>query len=144
MTGWALVRFLHVAGATFWIGGQVTVSFVLLPIARRTLAAEPLKALIGAVGRRFAKATMAVFLPVQIATGIALAWREGVTWPALTQPGYGRLLALKLSLFAAVMAASAVHGLASSKGRTGLSRGAAMFALVGSLGIVLFATALAG
>lgn len=144
MTTWALIRFLHVAGAAFWVGGQLAVSFIVLPLARRSLSPEPLSTLIRSVGKRFAKATMMVFLPLQIASGVALAWREGVTWAALTEPGYGRVLALKLLLFVAVMAASALHGWASSAGRTALSRGAAMFALVGSLGVVLFATALAG
>ncbi|GAA1004526.1 hypothetical protein Aple_071670 [Acrocarpospora pleiomorpha] len=35
MTWWSVVRFLHVLGAELWVGGQLTVSLVVLPLARR-------------------------------------------------------------------------------------------------------------
>ncbi|WP_320780595.1 hypothetical protein [Streptomyces sp. CRN 30] len=58
-----------------------------------------------------------MFLPVQLATGLAMAVHRGVTWDSLAEPGYGRTLSAELALFAVVM-------------------------LVGSLGVVLPATAL--
>ena len=32
MTWWAVVRFLHVVSAALWVGGQLTVSLVLMPL----------------------------------------------------------------------------------------------------------------
>jgi hypothetical protein len=79
---------------------------------------------------------------VQIGTGVAIAWHKGVTWGSLAQPGYGRVLAAKLALFCAVMVAAGVHGWAAGKQRPSLARATAVGALVGSVGVVLLATAL--
>ncbi|MGI5493484.1 hypothetical protein [Microtetraspora malaysiensis] len=142
MTWWSVVRFLHVLSAALWVGGQLTVSLVVLPLARRLLDAERRATMLNAVGRRFGVFTGAVFLPVQIGTGVAIAWHKGVTWASLAEPGYGRILAAKLALFCAVMAAAAVHGWASGKGLPGLARTMAVAALVGSVGIIVLAAAL--
>ncbi|MEU6786810.1 hypothetical protein ABZ912_47100 [Nonomuraea angiospora] len=142
MTWWTMVRFLHVLSAALWVGGQLTVSLVVLPLARRLLADQPRAEVLTAIGRRFGIITVAAFLPVQIGTGAALAWHKSVTWSSLTGPGYGRILAAKLLLFCAVMAAAALHGWASSASRPRLARTMALASLVGSLGVVLLATAL--
>lgn len=142
MTWWTVIRFLHVVSAALWVGGQLTVSLVVLPLARRLLDDQRRAGVLRAVGRRFGLFTAALFLPVQLGTGVALAWRKGVTWASLADPGYGRILAAKLLLFCAVMAAAAVHGWASGTARPRLARTMAVTSLVGSLGIVLLATAL--
>ena len=139
---WSLVRFLHVAGAVLWVGGQLALSLVVLPLARRMLSAQDRDSFASAAGRRFGLLTGAVFLPVQLCTGWAMAWREGVTWASLTESGYGRTLAAKLALFVVVMLAAAGHGVAHAKGRPKLARSLAVASLVGSLGVVLLATAL--
>ncbi|WP_301176876.1 hypothetical protein [Actinomadura geliboluensis] len=141
MTWWSVIRFLHVSGAALWVGGQLTISLVLLPLARRKLAAEQYTGMAREVGRRFGVFTGAVFLPVQITTGVAMAWHKGVTWASLAEPGYGRILAAKLLLFAAVVAVAGVHGWASSR-HPSFARAMAIASLVGSVGIVLIATAL--
>ncbi len=141
MTWWSVIRFLHVSGAALWVGGQLTISLVLLPLARRKLAAEQYTGMAREVGRRFGIFTGAIFLPVQITTGVAMAWHKGVTWASLTEPGYGRILAAKLLLFAAVVAVAGVHGWASSR-HPSFARAMAIASLVGSVGIVLIATAL--
>jgi putative copper export protein len=69
------------------------------------------------VGRRFALMTATLFVPSQIATGVLLASHYDVTWASLGQPSYGRVLAVKLILFAAVMAAATLHGIAQSRGQ---------------------------
>ncbi|HEX4813566.1 MAG TPA: hypothetical protein VFV66_12530 [Nonomuraea sp.] len=142
MTWWSVVRFLHVLGAALWVGGQLTVSLVVLPLARRLLDEQRRGQVLSAVGRRFGLLTVAVFLPVQLATGVAIAWHKGVTWASLAEPGYGRILAAKLVLFCAVMAAAGAHGWATGRGRPRLARAMAVTSLVGSLGVVLLATAL--
>lgn len=141
MTWWSVIRFLHVSGAALWVGGQLTISLVLLPLARRKLAAEQYTGIAREVGRRFGIFTGAIFLPVQVTTGVAMAWHKGVTWASLTEPGYGRILAAKLLLFAAVVAVAGVHGWASSR-HPSFARAMAIASLVGSVGIVLIATAL--
>ncbi|UBU09477.1 hypothetical protein [Nonomuraea gerenzanensis] len=142
MTWWSVVRFLHVLGAALWVGGQLTVSLVVLPQARRLLDDERRGQVLTAVGRRFGLLTVAAFLPLQLATGVAIAWHQGVTWATLAGPGYGRILAAKLLLFCAVMAMAGAHGWASGSGRPKLARAMAIASLVGSLGVLLLAAAL--
>lgn len=139
---WAAVRFLHVLSAMLWVGGQLTVSLVVLPLARRTLDGERRSVVLTGVGRRFGLLTATFFLPVQLATGVALAWSTGVTWASLAEPGYGRVLVAKLLLFCMVMAAASGHSLASTRGHTGLARVLAVTSLVTSVGVVLVATLL--
>jgi putative copper export protein len=136
------VRFAHVAGAALWVGGQLALSLVILPLARRLLAPDAKDRFTAEAGRRFGMLTGALFLPVQLGTGIAMAWHRGVTWASLAEPGYGRTLAAKLALFVLVMAAAAGHGIAYARHRTGPARALAVVSLVGSLGVVLLATAL--
>ena len=140
---WTLIRFLHIMGAVLWVGGQLTLTFIVLPIARRRLSPADQGVVVPPIGRRFAMITLAVMLPVQIATGIALAAQHGVTWSGLAEPGYGRTLAAKLGLVVVAMSASAIHGILSAKGRPKAARVAVTAGLVCSIGIVLLAAALA-
>lgn len=141
---WSTVRFLHVLSAAIWVGGQVVLSAVLLPAVRARLPPEGRRELLTLVGRRFGIVTVAFFVPVQVATGAALASREGVTWASLGQPGYGRTLATKLGVFVLVMLAASVHGWANGAGCAALARAFAIASLLGSLVVVLLATALPG
>lgn len=141
---WTVVRFVHIVGAALWVGGQLTLTAIVLPPVRTLLGLEERGAVLRTVGRRFALVTMAVFLPSQVATGWLLAWRHGVGWQSLAEPGYGRVLLAKLVLFALVMVATSVHGIAQGKGRPRLARSASMAALTGSLGVVLLAAGLVG
>lgn len=138
---WAGVRFVHVLSAMLWVGGQLTVSLVVMPLARRTLEGERRATVLRAIGKRFGTLTAGFFLPVQLGTGIALAWGAGVTWASLLEPGYGRVLAAKLALFCVVMVAATLHG-ATTRTRPRLARTMAMTSLVTSVGVVLLATLL--
>lgn len=138
---WVGVRFLHVLSAMLWVGGQLTVSLVVMPLTRRTLDGEHRSTVLTAIGRRFGTLTAGFFLPVQLGTGIALAWSSGVTWASLAEPGYGRVLVAKLALFCVVMIAATLHG-ATSRTRPRLARAMAMTSLVSSVGVVLLATLL--
>ena len=142
MTWWTIVRFLHVLTAALWVGGQLALSVAILPPARRLLAAEQRRTVLREVGRRFGIFTGAFLLPVQIITGIAIAWHKGVTWESLAEPGYGRMLAIKLALLVIALACSALHGVADGRGLAGFARAMAITSLVASVGIILFATAL--
>jgi uncharacterized membrane protein len=140
---WSLVRAVHVFGAIFWVGGELVISAVLLPVVRRRLEPALGSYLLGAVGRRFAVLTVAAFLPLQVITGLALAWHKGVTIESLADPGYGRILAAKLVAFSLVMIAAGGHGWAMADGKPVLARSLAIGSLFGSLVVVVLATALA-
>lgn len=142
MDVWSLVRFVHVLGAILWVGGQVTVSMLVLPVARRRLGDRERAELMRTVGLRLGVVTLAAFVPAQVVTGVALAWHKGVTWASLGEPGYGRTLAGKLVAFVLVMLAAGLHGWANGVGRRTLARSLAVASLVGSLVVVLLATAL--
>lgn len=140
---WTAIRFVHVLGAIIWVGGQLTITLVVLPPVRERLTTADRAEVLRAVGKRFALITMTVFVPVQIATGVLLAWHYGVTWASLLQPGYGRILVMKLVLFTGVMVAATLHGIAQSRGQAERARAMSLASLVGSLGVVLLATWLA-
>jgi uncharacterized membrane protein len=139
---WSLVRFLHVVGAVVWLGGQLTVSALVMPVARERLPEETRAGLMRVLGMRFGIATMAVLIPLQLATGVALAQHKGVTVASLAEPGYGRMLAGKLVAFTLVMLAAGLHGWAISAGRRTLARSLAVSSLAGSFVVVLLAIAL--
>jgi uncharacterized membrane protein len=139
---WSLLRFVHVLSAAVWVGGQLTLSALLLPVLRRRLPANLRASMTTSIGRRFGFYTLAVFVPVQVGSGIGLAIQHGVTWHALAQPGYGRTLSAKLAVFVVVMVLSGLHGWAHGTGRTAHARALALGSLIGSCVIVLLATAL--
>lgn len=139
---WSFVRFLHVVSAMVWVGGQLTISLMVLPVARRLLKVEDRGLVLQAVGRRFGIFTVVAFLPLQVGSGLLLAWHRGVTVASLADPGYGRTLAAKLVAFALVLVAAGGHGWALGTKRQSFARVLAIASLIGSLAIVLLATAL--
>ncbi len=84
------------------------------------------------LGLRLGVTTVAVFIPVQVTSGILLAWHKGVTWASLGDPGYDRALAGKLVAFVLVMLAAGLHGWANGVGRRALARSLALASLIGS------------
>jgi putative copper export protein len=142
ITVWALVRFVHVVLAMAWVGGQLLLSLLVLPVLRRRLDAATRAPLTREVGIRFGVFTVAVFLPLQVLTGLALAAHRGVTLHSLAEPGYGRILGAKVILFAAVLLVSGAHGMAVGRSQDRLARVLGIATLLGSVGVVLLATAL--
>jgi putative copper export protein len=141
VTWWSLVRFVHVLAAMGWVGGQLLLSAVVLPVLRHRLAPEVRAPLVRATATRFAVVANVALLPLLLASGIALAWHRGVTLGTFDDPGYGRLLGIKLALVVVSIGLAAVHGaLATSRPRTARPLGIA--GLASSMGIVVFATAL--
>lgn len=141
VNSWSLVRFVHVTAAMGWVGGQLLLSGVVLPVLRANLDPQVRLPLIHATARRFALIANVGLLPLLLVTGIALAWHRGVTFGSFDDPGYGRLLGIKLVLVVVSIVLAAVHGvLATRQPRT--ARPVAITGLGVSLGIVVFATAL--
>lgn len=141
VTGWSLVRFLHVLAAMGWVGGQLLLSVVVLPVLRG--AAEPAirGPLIRQTAKRFALVANAVLLPTLLVTGILLAWNRGVRIDILDDPGYGRLLGTKLVLVLVSVVLASVHGILATK-RPRQARPLAVAGVASSVAIVIFATAL--
>jgi uncharacterized membrane protein len=64
-----LIRWLHLLAMAFFVGGQIVLAAVVVPVARRSVDREGLRA----IARRFGQGTL-VALGVLIATGTALAF----------------------------------------------------------------------
>ena len=141
INGWSLVRFAHVLAAMGWVGGQLLLSAVVLPVMRAELTPALRGPILRVTARRFALVANALLLPTLVGTGVALAARRGVTFETFGEPGYGRLLGVKLVLVAASIVLAAVHGTLASS-RPLLARRLAIAGLGSSVGIVVFATAL--
>ena len=68
MQTWTLVRFLHIAGISFFIGGQLLVAVAVAPVLRKRGEEQAMRM----IARRFALASV-IALAVAISTGIAMA-----------------------------------------------------------------------
>jgi putative copper export protein len=141
VNAWSLVRFVHVVAAMGWVGGQLLLSAVVLPVLRSQLPPADRVPLVRQTAQRFAVIANVGLLPALVATGIALAWHRGVTFGSFDDPGYGRLLGIKLGLVVLSIALAGVHG-AIAMARPHLARPLAIAGLASSLAIVVFATAL--
>ena len=94
MTVWNFVVWLHLLGMAFFVGGQLMLAAVVVPVLRSDRVG-----LLSAV-RRFGIGTLVAFV-VLIATGVALATHEH-RWGDST-------LQVKLGLIALVLALIAAH-----------------------------------
>ncbi len=138
---WSLVRFLHVISAMFWVGGQLLLSGVVLPVARAQLEPSTRSPLMRTIAKRFGLVSNFVALPFLLASGLALAFHRGVSLGSFSSPGYGRLLTIKLVLVLVSIVLAALHGILSARNPKA-ARSLAMTGLASSVGIVVFATAL--
>jgi putative copper export protein len=141
ITGWSLVRFLHVLAAMGWVGGQLALSLVVVPVMRAGLSPEVRAPVMRAAGHRFAVVANVALLPLLVVTGIALALHRNVTWGTFTEPGYGRLLGIKLVFVVASVGFAAAHGIVASRSPQSI-RSLAIAGLASSVAVVVFATAL--
>lgn len=141
VTAWSLVRFAHVLAAMGWVGGQLLLAGVVMPVVRAELPPHVRGPLIHHTARRFASLANFVLLPVLLVTGLALAWHRGVTFGSFDDPGYGRLLGIKLVLVVASVALAAVHGAIAARNPK-RARPLALLGVGASVAIVVFATAL--
>ena len=141
VSGWSLVRFAHVLSAMCWVGGQLTLSLLVLPVLRAGLDPSARGPLVRKTATRFGVVANALLLPVLLGTGLALAAHRHVGWSTLTEVGYGRLLSIKLVLVVMSVVLAGLHGAVASR-RPGGARSLAIAGLASSVGIVVFATAL--
>jgi putative copper export protein len=124
-----------------WVGGQLLLSLVVLPVLRNGAEPEMGGPLIRSTARRFALVANVALLLLLVGTGIALAGHRGVTFGSFDDPGYGRVLGIKLVLvITSVVLATAQVILATRRPRS--ARPLAVAGLGSSIAIVVFATAL--
>lgn len=144
INGWTLVRFVHVLSAAIWVGGLIVFTVVVEPKTRRDdeISADAGNDLIARIGKTVGVVIMAVLLPVQILTGVALLAHRHVSASTLLSGSYGRILFVKLLLVVVVVVAAGLHGFAAASGRRTLSRSLSMSTLVVSVLILFLAVAL--
>ncbi len=66
---WFVLRWLHLLAVAFFLGGQMVLAAVVVPVARAAHEREALRA----IARRFGAGTL-IALAVLLATGLALAF----------------------------------------------------------------------
>jgi hypothetical protein len=80
---WQLVRWLHLLAMAFFVGGQMMLAAVVVPVVRRGEEREPIRA----VARRFAAGSVAA-IGVLVITGALMAshydkWDDAELWVKL-------------------------------------------------------------
>ncbi|MEO6988563.1 MAG: hypothetical protein ABI239_07935 [Aquihabitans sp.] len=139
--GWSLIRFLHVLAAMVFVGGQLVLSGMVLPIVRKDLEPERSGPLARKTARLFGHTANIVLLPTLIVTGLALMSHRGIGWVGLGEEGYGRLLSIKLGMVVLSVALLATHGIIAMR-NPAKAKPFAVAGLTASVLIVVFATAL--
>jgi len=101
----AALRIVHLLAAVVWAGGTVSLVFVAVPQVQR-LPGEERARVLREFGRRWRPIGWSA-LGVAVATGIALAWRDGVFDTASARVDW--LLTIKGALVGLVVAGSYLH-----------------------------------
>ena len=140
---WSLVLFVHVTAAAFWVGGQLMLSFVVMPALRRATAPEQIRVIAQAAGRRFTAVTNHALLPILIVTGPLLAWHDGARWRNLVTTAFGHLLIAKVSLVVVVFAMASLHGFVARRTSRRGVRVYAVITVVASVAVLALAAFLA-
>ncbi len=107
---WAWIRWIHLISAITWIGGQLFILIVLLPIMRTSLPRNERTLLFAQVGRRYAVLSW-IALALLVVTGVLNGERRGIDWARLPDSSYGRILLVKLIFVAIVIVITLVHAL---------------------------------
>lgn len=94
--GWFLVRWLHLLAMAFFVGGQLLIAVIVVPVARD----GPDRATLRAIARRFGYGTI-VALGALLATGSAMA--------SHFQLWSDRTFQIKLAMVGAIVALLAWH-----------------------------------
>ena len=107
---WSWIRWIHLVSAITWIGGQLFILIILLPIMRTALPRNERTLLFAQVGRRYATVSW-IALSLLVVTGFLNGQRRGIDWSRLSTSDYGRILMVKLIFVAVVIVITLVHAL---------------------------------
>jgi uncharacterized membrane protein len=104
---------VHVLAAAIWVGGMIFVALVVVPVIRRKELQGAAARLIHFTGIRFRWVGWACFV-LLLVTGLFNVLVRGIAWADLFTPQFwaapfGKLLAVKLVVFALILASSALH-----------------------------------
>ncbi len=107
---WSWIRWIHLISAITWIGGQLFILLILLPIMRTSLPRNQRTLLFAQVGRRYAVVSW-IALALLVVTGFFNGHRRGIDWSRLPDSTYGQILMAKLILVAVVIVITLIHAL---------------------------------
>ena len=142
MNIWTIFRFLHVAAAILWVGGQLTLSLVIRPVAQRMMDDESRAELMIAVGSRYGRIASFGLIPILLATGLALTYRHGVDFGGLRLSAYATTLTFKIVLALVSFGLAIAHGIAAIRASSSLVRRVGLASTTVSLVVVLLAVML--
>jgi putative copper resistance protein D len=104
-----LVIWVHLIGASIWVGGSIFLGIVLVPVLRsHTKTLEEMVALMVKIGRRFNRITVPAFAAL-IASGIYNSRAFFGEPGAVLDTTYGIILFIKVILVIATIVAYIVH-----------------------------------
>ncbi len=109
MSSAAVILWLHVMAAMFWLGGQLFLFMVLLPVVRHSLSEPERVRIVSLVGRRFG-VYGGLSLAVLLVTGLLNANAHGVSASILRDSKWGHVLIAKIVLVAIVLVLTCIHG----------------------------------
>lgn len=104
-----LVMWVHLLGASIWVGGSIFLGIVLVPVLKaHTKSLEEMVGLMVKIGRRFNKISIPAFAAL-VASGIYNS-RAFIGEPsALLDTTYGNILLIKIILVIGTILAYVVH-----------------------------------
>jgi copper transport protein len=130
------IDWLHIVGATAWVGGLIAVLTCLAAVWRVEGASVLVRHLVGRFGRFALVASMAVLL-----SGLVQGILEVGSWTALVQTLYGQLILVKVGMLAVMLSMAGFNELQvrrASEPALGLRRGVRIEL---ALGVVVFGVA---
>ena len=142
MNIWTVVRFLHVAAAILWVGGQLTLSMVIRPVVDRNADAERRTELMTAVGSRYGRIASFGLIPILLATGFGLTYHHGVEFGGLSLSSYATTLTFKIILALVSFGLAMAHGIAAVRSSSPTVRIVGLASTSVSLLVVLLAVML--
>tara|TARA_Y100000589_G_scaffold331027_1_gene382760 strand:+ start:83806 stop:84267 length:462 start_codon:yes stop_codon:yes gene_type:complete len=105
MTAFALFKYLHLLLISLWVGGQLFLPLVILPVLKNSSDRENI---IIKAGIRFRKVGHVV-LAMIIITGLAMYYVKMGSFSTLFQTAYGKTVLTKLILFVLMWLANNYH-----------------------------------
>ena len=114
MSSWYYLSvWLHILGATFWIGGMLFLPLVLLPSIKNNYERTQLLMSTGFKFRLYGY----IVLAMMFITGVVNMGFKGVqfSWRFFNETHYGRLVVLKVILFSSLVLISLTHDLIAGR-----------------------------